>query len=90
MNILVTPSCRACVADFGLASIADAVTLRFTHSTASPKGGTTRYQAPELLSTDIPNHFGSDVYAFGSVCYEVCSRPCLNPSHLNIWMIPRY
>ncbi|KAJ7359530.1 kinase-like domain-containing protein [Mycena albidolilacea] len=71
MNVLVTPSCRACVADFGLASIADAVTLRFTHSTASPKGGTARYQAPELLSTEIPNHFGSDVYAFGSVCYEI-------------------
>ncbi|KAJ7795795.1 kinase-like domain-containing protein [Mycena olivaceomarginata] len=71
MNVLVTPSCRACVADFGLASIADAVTLRFTHSTASPKGGTPRYQAPELLSTEIPNHFGSDVYAFGSVCYEI-------------------
>ncbi|KAJ7790541.1 kinase-like domain-containing protein, partial [Mycena olivaceomarginata] len=71
MNVLVTPSCRACVADFGLASIAEAVTLRFTHSTASPKGGTARYQAPELLSTEIPNHFGSDVYAFGSVCYEI-------------------
>ncbi|KAJ7795792.1 kinase-like domain-containing protein [Mycena olivaceomarginata] len=71
MNVLVTPSCRACVADFGLASITEAVSLRFTHSTASPKGGTARYQAPELLSTDIPNHFGSDVYAFGSVCYEI-------------------
>ncbi|KAF8186928.1 kinase-like domain-containing protein, partial [Mycena galopus ATCC 62051] len=71
MNILVTPSRRACVADFGLSTIADAMTLRFTHSTASPKGGTARYQAPELLSTDTPNHFGSDVYAFGCVCYEV-------------------
>ncbi|KAJ7359501.1 kinase-like domain-containing protein [Mycena albidolilacea] len=74
MNVLVTPSYRACVADFGLASIAEAVTLRFTHSTASPKGGTARYQAPELLSTEIPNHFGSDVYAFGSVCYEILTE----------------
>ena len=72
MNILVTPSRRACVADFGLASIADAMTLRFTHSTsASARGGTARYQAPELISTDNPNHFESDVYAFACVCYEV-------------------
>ncbi|KAJ6487855.1 kinase-like domain-containing protein [Mycena sanguinolenta] len=71
MNILVTPSHRACVADFGLSTIADAMTLRFTHSTASPKAGTPRYQAPELLLTNTPNHFGSDVYAFGCVCYEI-------------------
>ncbi|KAF7360269.1 Protein kinase domain-containing protein [Mycena venus] len=71
MNILVTPSRRACVADFGLSSIVDAMTLRFTNSTGSPRGGTGRYQAPELLSTDVPNHYGSDVYAFGCVCYEM-------------------
>ncbi|KAF8186919.1 kinase-like domain-containing protein [Mycena galopus ATCC 62051] len=70
-NILVTPSRRACVADFGLSSIVDAMSLRL-HSTASPKGGTARYQAPELLLfPDIPNHFESDVYAFGCVCYEM-------------------
>ncbi|KAJ6487870.1 kinase-like domain-containing protein [Mycena sanguinolenta] len=70
-NILVTPSHRACVADFGLASIADTMSGgRFTHSSPT-KGGTSRYQAPELLSTNIPNHFGSDVYAFGCVCYEI-------------------
>ncbi|KAF7351247.1 Protein kinase domain-containing protein [Mycena sanguinolenta] len=69
-NILVTPSLRACVADFGLASIADTMSGRLTHSSLT-KGGTTRYQAPELLATDIPNNFGSDVYAFGCVCYEI-------------------
>ncbi|KAJ7689483.1 kinase-like domain-containing protein [Mycena rosella] len=72
MNILVTPSRRACLADFGLSSIADAMTLRFTHSTsASARGGTARYQAPELISSDNPNHFESDVYAFACVCYEM-------------------
>ncbi|KAJ7792928.1 kinase-like domain-containing protein [Mycena olivaceomarginata] len=71
MNILVTPSRRACVADFGLSSIADSVTLKFTHLTPSPRGGTSRYQAPELLLTAMPNHFGSDVYAFACVCYEI-------------------
>ncbi|KAJ7267294.1 hypothetical protein C8J57DRAFT_363158 [Mycena rebaudengoi] len=71
INILVTPSRRACIADFGLSSIADVMTLRFTHSTMIAKGGTTRWQAPELLSGEHPNHYGSDVYAFGCVCYEV-------------------
>ncbi|KAJ6598358.1 kinase-like domain-containing protein [Mycena vulgaris] len=72
INILVTPSRRACIADFGLSSIADAMTLRFTHSTApTTRGGTTRYQAPELLLGESPNHFGSDVYAFACVCYEI-------------------
>ncbi|KAF7351294.1 Protein kinase domain-containing protein [Mycena sanguinolenta] len=71
-NILVTPSHRACVADFGLSTIVDAMTLRFSHSTASVnRGGTARYQSPELLSTPTPNHFGSDVYAYACVCYEI-------------------
>ncbi|KAJ7163710.1 kinase-like domain-containing protein [Mycena filopes] len=73
MNILVTPSRRACVADFGLSSIADAMTLKFTHSTANVKGGTPRYMAPELLSftEPLPNTFESDVFAFACVCYEI-------------------
>ncbi|KAJ6622330.1 hypothetical protein B0H10DRAFT_908142 [Mycena sp. CBHHK59/15] len=48
------------------------MTLRFTHSTASARGGTARWQAPELLHGESPNHFGSDIYAFACVCYEVC------------------
>ncbi|KAJ7108576.1 kinase-like domain-containing protein, partial [Mycena epipterygia] len=71
MNILVTPSRRACVADFGLSSIEDALTLRFTHSTVSARGGTARYQAPELILAESRNHFASDVYAFACVCYEI-------------------
>ncbi|KAJ7828965.1 kinase-like domain-containing protein, partial [Mycena leptocephala] len=71
INILVTPSRRACIADFGLSSIANAMTLRFTHSTAHAQGGTARYQAPELFRGERPSHFGSDVYAFAGVCYEI-------------------
>ncbi|KAJ7235050.1 kinase-like domain-containing protein, partial [Mycena rebaudengoi] len=71
INVLVTPSRRACITDFGLSSIADVVTLRFTHSTAIAKGATTRWQAPELLRGEHPNHYGSDIYAFACVCYEV-------------------
>ncbi|KAF8145827.1 hypothetical protein K438DRAFT_1871307 [Mycena galopus ATCC 62051] len=70
INILVTPSRRACIADFGLAHIASTMTLRFTHSTSNVRGGTTRYLAPELFKPS-PSHFGSDVYAFASTCYEI-------------------
>ncbi|KAJ6598279.1 kinase-like domain-containing protein [Mycena vulgaris] len=71
INILVTPSCRACIADFGLSSISDAMTLRFTHSIATSQGGTGRYQAPELLRGESRTNFASDVYAFACVCYEI-------------------
>ncbi|KAF8140742.1 kinase-like domain-containing protein [Mycena galopus ATCC 62051] len=67
INILVTPSRRACIADFGVSSIANAMTVRFTHSTAKAQGGTARYQAPENLRGDRENHTGSDVYAFACV-----------------------
>ncbi|KAJ7113438.1 kinase-like domain-containing protein [Mycena epipterygia] len=70
LNILVTPSCRACIADFGLSSITDAMTVRFTHSTVSARGGTARYQAPELFRGEKAQ-FCSDVYAFACVCYEI-------------------
>ncbi|KAF7316147.1 Protein kinase domain-containing protein [Mycena indigotica] len=87
MNILVTPSHRACVADFGLSSITDAMTLKFPHSTASVRGGTPRYQAPELINTDNVSHYPSDVYAFACVCYEIWSQ--LRPFHeinQDIWV----
>ncbi|KAF8206954.1 kinase-like domain-containing protein [Mycena galopus ATCC 62051] len=71
INILVTPSRRACVADFGLSSIV--TTLKFQH-TATGRGGTLRYQAPELLrSPEAQNHFGSDIYAFACICYQILS-----------------
>ena len=46
------------------------MTLLFTTSTANGRGGTARYQALELFQGG-QNHFGSDVYAFACVCYEV-------------------
>ncbi|KAJ6460860.1 kinase-like domain-containing protein, partial [Mycena vulgaris] len=71
INVLVTPSHRACIADFGLSSITEVIALRFTHSTPTPRRGTVRYQAPELLLGESWNHFGSDFYAFACVCYEI-------------------
>ncbi|KAF8176647.1 kinase-like domain-containing protein [Mycena galopus ATCC 62051] len=74
-NILVTPSLRACVADFGLSLIA--TTLKFQHATTTVRGGTIRFQAPELLiSPEVPIHFRSDIYAFACVCYQILSGKC--------------
>ncbi|KAF7377544.1 Protein kinase domain-containing protein [Mycena sanguinolenta] len=63
-NILVTPSHRACITDFGLSSIADNITAQ--------QAGAMRYQAPELLQLGPHKiHYGSDIYAFACVCYEI-------------------
>ncbi|KAF7354918.1 Protein kinase domain-containing protein [Mycena sanguinolenta] len=70
-NILVTPSGRACITDFGLSTIIDELSLELTFSSRSGRAGTVRYQAPELLKNESPNHYGSDVYAFACVSYEI-------------------
>ncbi|KAF7366200.1 hypothetical protein MVEN_00497100 [Mycena venus] len=69
-NVLVTPSGRACITDFGLSTIVDELSRKFALSSHSARAGTVRYQAPELLSNKCSNHFGSDVYAFACLCYE--------------------
>ncbi|KAJ7740617.1 kinase-like domain-containing protein [Mycena metata] len=70
-NIFVTPSGRACIADFGLSSIITSVSsIQFTHSSKPTQGGTTRYQAPELLRGGH-NDILSDIYAFAGVAYEI-------------------
>ncbi|KAF8216023.1 hypothetical protein K438DRAFT_621510 [Mycena galopus ATCC 62051] len=71
LNILVTPSRRACIADFGLSAVVNAMTWRFATSTASAHGGTARYQAPELFQEETPRTFKSDIYGFACVCYEI-------------------
>ncbi|KAF8201215.1 kinase-like domain-containing protein, partial [Mycena galopus ATCC 62051] len=73
LNILVTPSRRACIADFGVSSIVNAISVRLTHSTVTTRAGTARYQAPELFQVERPAHihYGSDIYAFACVCYEI-------------------
>ncbi|KAK6966788.1 kinase domain-containing protein [Favolaschia claudopus] len=71
INILVTPSGRACIADFGLSIIVNAMTLRVTTSTIASRGGTARYHAPELFRETGVKTFASDIYAFGCVVYEI-------------------
>ncbi|KAG6872124.1 hypothetical protein C0995_012778 [Termitomyces sp. Mi166 len=75
-NILIDSSGRAILGDFGLASVIDPEILKWTaQSTVASKGGTTRWQAPELHETEdkadmIYNTKESDVFAWANVCYE--------------------
>jgi serine/threonine protein kinase len=72
-NILVTPSCRACIADFGLSVAADPEFKCFPSSSSRGSTGTLRWKAPELL-WEQPNTRESDIYALGCVFYEVGAR----------------
>ncbi|KAJ7768220.1 kinase-like domain-containing protein [Mycena metata] len=74
INVLVTPSRRACICDFGLSSIVNEITLRLTQSTSVAQKGTPRYYAPELLRPQGKKSFASDVYAFACVCYEILTE----------------
>ena len=68
----------ACIADFGLSTTEESQRLWLT-PTSRRAAGTWRWLAPELLvakPNDVPiyNTRASDIYAFGIVGYEVCSR----------------
>ncbi|KAJ7121957.1 hypothetical protein C8R43DRAFT_48929 [Mycena crocata] len=69
INVLVTRSGRAVLADFGISSVTDSKILQLSTSTIK-SGGTLRWQAPELFSGSR-NSFASDIYAFSCVCYEI-------------------
>ncbi|KAF5353078.1 hypothetical protein D9758_008757 [Tetrapyrgos nigripes] len=70
-NILVTPSGRASITDFGLSVVADSELLKWTSlSTSNRTAGTARWLAPECLNGD-PVSYSSDVYAFAFVSYEI-------------------
>ncbi|KAJ7730312.1 kinase-like domain-containing protein, partial [Mycena metata] len=72
-NILVAPSHRACIADFGLSSIITAISsLQLRNSSKRPHG-TLRYQAPELFQGKH-NDLCSDIYAFGCVVFELMTE----------------
>ncbi|KAJ3565208.1 hypothetical protein NP233_g7777 [Leucocoprinus birnbaumii] len=73
-NILITPEGSACLADFGLSSVDDPDILRWRSlSTVSSTGGTTRWQAPELMNDETPllPTLKCDIYSMGSVIYEI-------------------
>ncbi|KAF9464908.1 kinase-like domain-containing protein [Collybia nuda] len=74
-NILVDGSGRALVADFGLSAVMDPQIIRWTSQSSLMKGGTTRWQAPELFGRGndgvVNNSKHSDIYALACVLYEI-------------------
>ncbi|GLB42987.1 putative cysteine protease [Lyophyllum shimeji] len=75
-NVLVNEAGRACLADFGISSVSDPEILAWTSNSAVySKGGSVRWQAPELFDIEndeiVKNTVQSDVYAWSCVCYEI-------------------
>ncbi|KAH0580640.1 hypothetical protein H2248_002126 [Termitomyces sp. 'cryptogamus'] len=88
-NVLVDSSGHAALADFGLASVTDSQILKWTtQSSVASKGGTVRWQAPELLASEdtsekVYNTKASDVFAWGHVCYEIFTGTVPYHQHRN-------
>lgn len=75
-HFLVDDLGRACLTDFGLSSISDSKIPAWTsHSSVGSKGGSIRWQAPELFDPDsdqvVKNSVASDVYALSCVFFEI-------------------
>ncbi|KAG6905439.1 hypothetical protein DXG01_002699 [Tephrocybe rancida] len=74
VNILISDSHRACLADFGLSSVSESQAIRLTSFSSAVTGGTMRWKAPELLDgSESASNTQTDVYAFACVCYEIFS-----------------
>ena len=75
-NILINNSGHACLADFGLATIASDQSISIS---SCVQGGTIQWMSPELIDpegfglTEIRPTKESDCYALGMVIYEVLS-----------------
>ncbi|KAG6908624.1 hypothetical protein DXG01_003949 [Tephrocybe rancida] len=76
-NILIDDAGRARLADFGMSSVINSNDILGwnSHARGALKGGSLRWQAPELFSLvngESPvNTMESDVYAWGCVCFEI-------------------
>ncbi|KAF5382286.1 hypothetical protein D9757_008496 [Collybiopsis confluens] len=72
-NILVTGDLRCCLADFGLAIVAESAS---TYDSSSSERGAVRWMAPEVLDPQLfhlINPKARDIYAFGCTMSEVFS-----------------
>ncbi|KAJ2922871.1 hypothetical protein H1R20_g14226, partial [Candolleomyces eurysporus] len=76
-NVLVDSQGRACLADLGLSRLTDPQILTWSSIQSIVLSlGTLLWQAPELLSAQLQEHFtspttSSDVYAIGCLAYEM-------------------
>jgi len=73
-NVLVSPSMRCCIADFGLATLTGSGSA--TTLSGNAIMGTPKWLAPELIPhPEVKRHhtYASDIYAFALVCYELFS-----------------
>ncbi|KAK0218755.1 kinase-like domain-containing protein [Armillaria fumosa] len=69
-NILITDDYRAVIADFGISFVMGSTNFATSSSSSSRKGGTLRWQAPEVLN-DSRNSLPADVYSLACVYFEV-------------------
>jgi len=80
VNILITSSGRACIADFGIVKARDPINQMTT--TSSDVIGTSHFMAPELLAAKSAADLQKfdtrrcDMYALGCVCYEMFTGRC--------------
>ncbi|KAG5735783.1 Serine/threonine-protein kinase HT1 [Termitomyces sp. T112] len=72
LNILVTESERACLANFDLSHVTESSGLGgLALSSRQADGGTMGFEAPELVESESKRTSASDVFAFGMVCFEI-------------------
>ncbi|KAG6853853.1 hypothetical protein C0991_000614 [Blastosporella zonata] len=72
VNVLITDTHRACLADFGLSTASKSKAIALTTDSSGVAGGTCRWNAPELMDGSA-NTTKSDVYSFGCVSFEIFS-----------------
>ncbi|KAG6826624.1 hypothetical protein H0H92_015116 [Tricholoma furcatifolium] len=75
-NILIDSTGRARLADFGISAVSDSDIIAWSsQSSGASKGGSARWQAPELFDIEdgeeVKNSVASDVYAWGCVAFEL-------------------
>ncbi|MFM6963561.1 MAG: protein kinase domain-containing protein [Micrococcales bacterium] len=82
-NLLITPDGVVKITDFGIARVADQVSLTATGQVM----GTVQYLAPEQATGKVPT-FATDIYSLGVVAYEALSgkRPFTGESQMAIAM----